>query len=230
MALNVDTWALHEITLDRADRVVGGTLVANGADAHGRGIYLTVTDNGESADMSGMTVSLLWRNDQTGRQGSTDFEAVDASAGKFKVYYPAGMSDEGNVTARISIYAGGEVITGSRNFRIHVERNPVDEDAAMADDDFSAFVQATIDLRELESDLEGAEALRATAESGRVTEHAALKAESQAATATALAAAQDARDAAAEARGAVSPDMQIYLEWWEDEDGDEILTIVDTSV
>ena len=49
------------------------------------------------------------------------------------------------------------------------------------------------------------------------------------ATEAALLAAQDATEAAAEARGAVSPDLSLYMQWITDDDGDEILSIVDTE-
>lgn len=49
------------------------------------------------------------------------------------------------------------------------------------------------------------------------------------ATQSATDAASDARQAAAEARGAVSPDMSLYLDWVTDEDGDEVLAVIDTT-
>ena len=152
--LSVDNWALHELTLDFADQFVPDTLIANAADAKGRGINLFVTKDGQPLSMSNMKVYLLWRHDQKGTQGQTQFTAVNTTNGNYKVYYPAGMMYEGTVTARISIYVGNTTpITGSRDFRINVERNPINEGDAMASDDFSAFIQATIDLNELKDDL-----------------------------------------------------------------------------
>lgn len=49
------------------------------------------------------------------------------------------------------------------------------------------------------------------------------------ATQNAIEAAADAREAAEEARGAVDPDMRMYLAWATDEDGDEILAVIDTT-
>ena len=167
--LTVDNWALHRLTLDFADQFVPGTLIANAADAKGRGIDLYITDNGEAVAMANMKVYLLWRH-SNGNQGQTQFTVVNASQGHYKVYYPAGMMYEGIVTARISIYIGTTTpITGSRDFRINVERNPIDEGEAMASDDFSAFIQATIDLNELNDSITAAEAARVTAESGRAS-------------------------------------------------------------
>lgn len=190
--LSVDGWALHELTLDFADQYVGD-LIANAADAKGRGINLHVTQDGQPLSLSGMAVYLIWRHDQIGTQGQTQFTAVDASSGNFTVYYPAGMMFEGTVTARISIYVGNTTpITGSRDFRILVERNPIDASEAMASDDFDAFVQATIDLNELNAQIVAAESVRAS-------EFASLKSESQQATATAEAAAKEAKETAASA-------------------------------
>lgn len=171
--LTVDSWALHRLTLDFADQFVPGTLIANAADAKGRGIDLYITDNGEAVSMTNMKVYLLWRH-SLGNQGQTQFTAVNAGTGHYKVYYPAGMMVEGIVIARISIYIGSTTpITGSRDFRINVERNPINEGDAMASDDFSAFIQATIDLNELNASITQAEVGRVTAESGRVSAESA---------------------------------------------------------
>ena len=163
--LSVDNWALTPLRLDFANQSIPGTFVANAGDAEGRGLDLTVTLEGEPLSLADNTLYLDWSH-ECGNQGMTPFTAVDASAGHFKVYYPAAMMVEGRVTARVSVYLGNSVITGSRNFVINVERCPVDSDQAMTDNDFSVFVQATIDLHEL-VDLAGpaVEAANAAAES-----------------------------------------------------------------
>ena len=219
--LTVDSWALHRLTLDFADQFVPGTLIANAADAKGRGIDLYITDNGEAVAMANMKVYLLWRH-SNGNQGQTQFTAVNASQGHYKVYYPAGMMYEGIVTARISIYIGTTTpITGSRDFRINVERNPIDEGEAMASDDFSAFVQATIDLNELletASSAEAAstrqsnEATRIANESARVSEFNTIKSQAQAATGNATSAAATAETAAANANAAAAATANVVAE------------------
>ncbi len=144
--LTVDSWALKDITLDFADQSIPDVLIANGADANGRGIDLTVTDNGQPVSMSGMNVYLAWRH-ENGNQDLTQFTEVDAASGHYKVYYPQGMLHEGIVTARISIYVGSTTpITGSRDFRIKVERDPIDEGEAMADESLRSFTKAVVDL------------------------------------------------------------------------------------
>ena len=95
---------------------------------------------------------------------------MDASKGLFKLYYPPAMMYPGDVTARVSIFAGSKSpITGSRDFTIHVERNPIDEDRAMSDESFSEFKQAAELLYSTNSRLEEAEEARQIAETARAT-------------------------------------------------------------
>lgn len=145
--LNVDDWALTHVALDTADKPLQDVFIAQEGDAKGRGIDLTVSQDGVAADMAGMSVYLAWGH-ACGAQGLTEFEAIDASKGHFKVYYPTQMQRRGIVVARIMVYVGssGTPITGSRDFKIHVAKNPINEDAALTSDDFSVFQQAVIDL------------------------------------------------------------------------------------
>lgn len=166
---NVDEWALKKVRLDMADQFVPDVLIGNAADADGRGILLQVTIGGEVADLTGLPVCLAWSH-QNGNQDLTRFTAVDASKGLFKLYYPPAMMYPGDVTARVSIFAGDESpITGSRDFTIHVERNPIDEDRALSDESFSEFKEAAALLYSTNSRLEEAEEARQIAETARAT-------------------------------------------------------------
>lgn len=170
--LTVDDWALQKITLDYANQFIPDILIANANDANGRGIDLYVTKDGAAMSMTGMKVYLVWSH-ENGNQDLTAFTAVNAASGHYKVYYPPAMMHGGTVLARIAIYIGSKTpITGSRDFRIMVERDPIDADAAMADENFSLFQQAVINLNELQASIEAAEAARVTAESGRVSAEA----------------------------------------------------------
>lgn len=156
MELSVDAWALKRITLDTADGSIPDVLIAHEGDANGRGIALSVVQGGVPADMAGMAVYLAWGH-EGGSQGLTEFAAVDAAAGKWKVYYPEAMQRKGTVIARIMVYVGERTpITGSRDFRVFVEGNPIDEDAAVTTDDFSVFKRAVEDLAIARSEFEDA--------------------------------------------------------------------------
>ena len=96
----LDGYGLHRLTWDDADRRMSDVLVASPADARGRGILLSVRQDGAAADMTGAKVYLAWRHKVSGARGTEPFTAVDAAAGTFEVYYPAAMQDtEGAVLA-----------------------------------------------------------------------------------------------------------------------------------
>ena len=139
-------WYTSAVTLDCADGHVGD-LYANEGDANGRGIDLSLFDGKEPANTTGMAVYLAWGHEKGG-EGLTPFSAVDAAHGRWRVLYPTSMQRQGTVLARIMVYLNGnrDAISGSKNFRIFVDVDPVDGSAALSDNDFSVFQQAVIDL------------------------------------------------------------------------------------
>ena len=203
--LGVDDWALRKIELDNADQTIPDVLIANEGDAKGRGIDLRFTQGGVAASMAGMAVYLAWGHEQ-GAQGLTPFTAVDASKGRFKVYYPEQMQRAGTVLARVLVYVGTKTpITGSRDFRIYVEKNPIDESAAITTDDFSVFKLAVIDLNTAKANADAAtkkatDAATKAANSAKNADTATVNA--NAATKNANDAAKDASTSAGEADAA----------------------------
>ncbi|ACV56591.1 DUF2479 domain-containing protein [Eggerthella lenta] len=139
-------WYTRAVTLDCADGHVGD-MYANEGDANGRGIDLSLFDGKEPANTTGMSVYLAWGH-EAGGEGLTPFSAVDAAHGRWRVLYPTAMQRSGTVLARIMVYLNGNraAISGSKNFRIFVDVDPVDGSAALSDNDFSVFQQAVIDL------------------------------------------------------------------------------------
>ena len=193
--LGVDDWALRKIELDNADQTIPDVLIANEGDAKGRGIDLRFTQGGVAASMAGMAVYLAWGHEQ-GAQGLTPFTAVDASKGRFKVYYPEQMQRAGTVIARVLVYVGAKTpITGSRDFRIFVESNPIDESAAITTDDFSVFKLAVIDLNTAKANADAA--TKKAADAATKATNSAKSADT--ATANANVATKNANDAAKDA-------------------------------
>lgn len=139
-------WYTQAVTLDRADGHVGD-LYANEGDANGRGIDLSLIDGKAPANTTGMAVYLAWGHEKGG-EGLTPFSAVDAAHGRWRVLYPTAMQRSGTVLARIMVYLNGNraAISGSKNFRIFVDVDPVDGSAALSDNDFRVFQQAVVDL------------------------------------------------------------------------------------
>ena len=131
---------LHEMTWDTADALVGGLLVASPLDAEGRGLSLAVTHGGDAVDLGSAAAYLVWRHRETRKRGCERFSAVDASAGRFTVHYPAAMAcDEGTVEAQIMLSWGDRALS-SRVFAVRVERTLVGD--AGVKDGFSLFIDA----------------------------------------------------------------------------------------
>ncbi|MBQ9001828.1 MAG: BppU family phage baseplate upper protein, partial [Eggerthellaceae bacterium] len=137
----LDDFGLHQLIWNLADQVVSDILVASPMDARGRGIALDVRENGVVADLGGATAYLVWTHRGTGKRGATAFEAVDASAGKFSVYYPAAMCTAGGIVdASVMLSLGDGRYLSTRDFNIRVERVLVD--GLEPEDGFTLFVQA----------------------------------------------------------------------------------------
>ena len=103
---------LRAVTWDECDAPLGGCFTASPADAEGRGLALTVTRGGEAVDLSDATVYLLWRHRERRVRGCEPFEAVNASAGAFRVFWPAAMAcAEGAVDAQVMVASDGEAIS-----------------------------------------------------------------------------------------------------------------------
>lgn len=156
-------YGLHELTWETCDDALDCGLVASPADAQGRGISLSIKQDGAAADLTGAKVYLVWRHRELRKRGTTEFEAVDASAGTFVVYYPAAMAcAEGTVDAQIMVSEGDNAIS-SRTFEIRVEQVLVGGDST--EDGFTLFVEA-IKAYEgaTELDISAVEACNAAAE------------------------------------------------------------------
>ena len=136
-----DTYGLHELVWDACDERFNDILVASPADAQGRGIALTVREDGAAADLTGATVYLVWRHKVTGERGAEPFSAVDASAGTFSVFYPAAMcGTAGAVQAQVMVSRGDDTYISSRVFTVRVE--PVIVGGDEHEDGFTLFLGA----------------------------------------------------------------------------------------
>ena len=139
----LDGYGLKTVTWEAADEPLAGCLVASPADAEGRGIALTVKCDGAAVDLTGASVYLLWRHQATRARGCEPFEAVDASAGSFRVYWPSAMAaHEGVVDAQVMVSLDDGTAIGSRTFSVGVEQELVTEPGEGGSDGFSLFLDA----------------------------------------------------------------------------------------
>lgn len=113
----LEGYGLHSLVWDACDERFNDILVASPADAQGRGISLAVRENGNAANLAGATVYFVWRHKATGERGTEPFAAVDASAGAFRVFYPAAMCESaGAVQAQVMVSRGDDTYISSRVF------------------------------------------------------------------------------------------------------------------
>lgn len=137
----LENYGLHTLIWDACDERFGDVLVASPADSGGRGISLAVRQDGTAADMTGAAVYLAWKHKATGVRGTETFEAVDAAAGAFRIFYPAAMCEAaGAVQAQIVVSRGDDTYISSRVFTIRVE--PVVIGGEESEDGFTLFLDA----------------------------------------------------------------------------------------
>ena len=136
----LDGYGLHELVWETADDVIGELFIASPADAGGRGIALTVKKGGQAANLSNANVYLAWRHREAHVRGTSEFVAVDASAGKFAVFYPSALAcNEGTAYAQV-VVTEGESSISTRVFTIHIEQNVIG--GTETEDGFTLFIEA----------------------------------------------------------------------------------------
>ncbi|MGN0287325.1 MAG: BppU family phage baseplate upper protein [Atopobiaceae bacterium] len=144
-AAQATVWArlqaqLGEVTWSAGDSWESGALTASPQDARGRGMLLAVTRNGMALDLTGAKLYLVWRHRQTHARGCAQMEAVDAAAGRFRVFWPAAMaSDEGSCECEVVLSWGDRTIA-SPSFDVAVSTSLVG--AVSTGDGFTLFVEA----------------------------------------------------------------------------------------
>lgn len=150
MAILSDEFYYQPIRIDAINTRVFADIVAKEGDANGRGLLLTLTENGLMKDTTGIALNLKWEHTSVGNQGLDNFEAVDPSKGLYKITYPTEMLNRGTVRAFIQIIDSGKLV-GTRNIGITVDRGVGDDTAIASSDSFTALAQALIDVNNLES-------------------------------------------------------------------------------
>ena len=136
--------------INRANDYQIETQFVKEGDYNGRELVVQITNAGEVSDQTGVSLNLGWRHDSVGNTGLDPFIIVDASKGIFKITYPTEMLIAGDVTASIQVLESGK-ITLTRNFKITVEDNPIDEGAIVSENSFTVLQEALTRVNNLES-------------------------------------------------------------------------------
>ena len=146
MAILSDEFYYQLIRIDTINTRVYADIIAKEGDANGRGLLLTLTENGLMKDTTGIALNLKWEHTSVGNQGLDNFDAVDLSKGLYKITYPTEMLNRGKIRAFIQIVDSGK-LTGTRNIEITVDRGVGDDIAIASSDSFSALASALIEVQ-----------------------------------------------------------------------------------
>lgn len=141
-----DSFYYQKLRIDTINTRVFADLVAKEGDANGRGLLLTLTENGLMKDTTGIALNLKWEHTSVGNQGLDNFDAVDLSKGLYKITYPTEMLNRGKIRAFIQIVDSGK-LAGTRNIEITVDRGVGDDIAIASSDSFSALASALIEVQ-----------------------------------------------------------------------------------
>ena len=149
-----DSFYYQLVQIDTINTRVNADLFAKEGDANGRGMVVQITENGMIKDTTGITLRLQWSHLSVVASGFKEFEVVDATKGLYKVQYPTSMLHRGRVEAFIRI-ADNDILSGTRNLLITVERMVGSDETIEAADDFSALQSALTKLSIWESTISG---------------------------------------------------------------------------
>lgn len=148
MSVLSDEFYYQPITIDTINTQVFTNLFAKENDANGRGLLVTVTENGLVKNTTGISLNLKWEHTLTGGQGLDIFTPVDLTKGIYKITYPAEMNHQGMVRAFIQILDTDRLV-GSRNLKIIVEPSVGDDGAIESLDSFTALTEAILAVQEI---------------------------------------------------------------------------------
>ena len=146
MSILSDEFYYQPLRIDTINTRVYADLLAKEGDANGRGLLVTLTENGLMKDTTGIALNLKWEHTSVGNQGLDNFDAVDLSKGLYKITYPTEMLNRGKIRAFIQIIDSGK-LAGTRNIEITVDRGVGDDTAIASGDSFSALASALIEVQ-----------------------------------------------------------------------------------
>ena len=146
MTILSDEFYCQHINLDTVNTQVFTNLTSKVGDTNGRGLIVTLTENGLQKDTTGISLNLKWKHRSGVSQGLDNFDVVDLSKGVYKITYPTEMNRSGLVDAFVQIVDSGKVV-GTRNMIISVESTVGDDSAIESSNSFSALASALIEVQ-----------------------------------------------------------------------------------
>lgn len=139
----IDKFRQADIILDRANSYVLDNHFGMEGDYNGRELLVQITNKGVVEDTEGLKLNLGWYNRTAKNNGLNEFIAVDTTQGLYKIRFDEAMMNKGNVNATIQIIDGESVIY-SRPFTIKIGDNPINIEAVITSDSFTALNEALL--------------------------------------------------------------------------------------
>lgn len=157
---DLETDGLYPITWDSCDGCDCSSLFGSPQDARGRGILLTITRDGAAVDLSDERYHLyfLWLHRQQHTRGCVAMNAVDASSGKFSVFFHAGMIGYEGEAACSVVLSWGDKTLATPTFSVRIDEAlastlAVEDGFTLFSEALKAYEAGTADLLSLVADL-----------------------------------------------------------------------------
>lgn len=138
-----------QLIWDKASTKIKDYLRGNSSDNNGRKLNVTVTDDGRTVDLTGVSLMLYWETQDKKVNGLDSFTAVHAQTGQFEIYYtPELLSNVGNLNAQLVLVDNmGRV--ASEIFEIRIFKG-IDDGAVVGQASFTALTEALSKVNDLE--------------------------------------------------------------------------------
>lgn len=142
----------QRIVWDRANSRLFEPVNAVEGDENGRRLEVQIVNGGTVENLSGVSLTLAWRNNSA--TGLESFEIVNADEGVFELYYPTGMlKNVGKLKASLVLFDNGGKLE-SREFEIYIQRSVLDSEAVESSNEFTALTSVLVGINGFNARLE----------------------------------------------------------------------------
>lgn len=148
----LENFRAQKIVWDWANNQIYDLVEASGGDTNGRKLDVTILNGSTVENLTGGVLSLAWHYGE--HQGLDAFTEIDATKGKFEIYYTTGMlSNHGTLTASLVLVdVKGRI--ESKPFDIVVRPGIVDDEAVQSENSFTALTEALVKVSQVQADFD----------------------------------------------------------------------------
>lgn len=149
----LENFRAQKIVWDWANNQIYDLVEASGGDTNGRKLDVTILNGSTVENLTGGVLSLAWHYGE--HQGLDAFTEIDATKGKYEIYYTTGMlSNHGTLTASLVLVdVKGRI--ESKPFDIVVRPGIVDDEAVQSENSFTALTEALVKVSQVQAEFDG---------------------------------------------------------------------------